>query len=242
MFSDSFKSFKELNLMQVVKKEIAANLKVKKLERVFTSQINYFKYSEAVMPNIENGEIKTFENVIEIDLTAAYFYATVNLGLLSFETLNRILAINKRKRLSILGSIASRKMIFEYKGGKLISEIPTIVVNEELRNVWFFICREVDRLIVECSNIAKEGFLFYYVDGIYFTDNSRKTRSAKISELMLKRGFPNKKIYIDKFEVTKADDNFIISITKQMKPKPKVFKVSKNRIRYVRKSEYSNYE
>jgi len=228
-YSQSFKSFKELGLMSKVKAEVNRNLHVLKGKTFNNYDVKYFDYKGIEDSNFEVGEVVTFNDVIEIDISAAYYFAALNLGLLCKETVSKCLDLHKSKRLAILGSIASKKVITEYVNG--VAGIPYTRQNHERKNAWNAIVKCVDDAMIECFKIAKKNFLFYYVDGIYLHKND--AIELQIEKELLSSGFEYKKTPLDKLEVARTDKNFLVYVFKKGNETPKKFKVSKTRIKYL---------
>lgn len=238
VFSTSFRSLKELGLMTKVKFEVKRNLQVLSGKKYDANNVQYFDYSGVQFDALEVGEIVEYKNTIEIDISAAYYYAALNLKLLSPETIEKCLLLQKSKRLAILGAIAAKKIVTEYVEGvikqQVVNEVfvdSICVTNNELRSAWFAICKNVDDCMKCCKDIAGKNFLFYYVDGIYINNNS-KTVTA-IENQILKTGFRFKKTPVEKFEVIRTDKNYLLNIYKNGKENPKEFKIRRKQIKYL---------
>lgn len=230
MYSEKFKAPRELGLMSKVKNEIKRNLINLPPVPIDTKEIKYFDYSGVLNNDLGAGEIREFKNVVEIDLTAAYYYSALNLKLLSKETLDICLLLHKTKRLSILGAIASKKIITEYENGFETQKY--IKTNKELRNAWFAICKNVDETLQRCQNICGKKFLFYYVDGVYF-DRCNRTEK-RIENEILNSGYFFKKTLVENFELIKADERkYLLNIYKNSDPEPKKFTIVKSQIKYI---------
>jgi hypothetical protein len=113
-----------------------------------------------------SGDYTDIPNILEMDITKAYYQMCYNLGYISKSTFENLLGLPKYIRLRLLGSIATRKVIEKYEGKKAIEM--KVVENLRLREVWNKICYEVGKVMKECSDSIQDYFVFYWVDGIYF--------------------------------------------------------------------------
>ena len=130
-------------------------------------KVNFFEFDNSLRYMVEtSGDYTEIPNIIEMDITKAYYQMTYNLGYISEKTYNELLGLPKYIRLRLLGSIATRKVIEKYNGDKNIDI--RVVENLRLREVWNRICYEVGKVMKECSESIQDYFVFYWVDGIYF--------------------------------------------------------------------------
>lgn len=206
------------------------------INKIRSHEIKYLSFSKNIQ-DLENysGEFLTFDNVIEIDLTAAYFYTALNLGIITPELLNSLLTITRKNkktkqvetverpkpdRLKILGSMAVKTEVNEYRDGKIVHteycyamEKPDGTPDERLRNIWFLICKTVDDIFIRITErIPKNDFYFYFVDGIYISHKPEIV--SMIQSEFEKNNLPYKKILIDNFTVINKNKRLIIELTK----------------------------
>lgn len=225
-FSDSFKSFKELGLMVAFKNQVKKNMD--KALLVDVSKIKYFDYSGKLFNGLEVGEVRTFKRVIEIDISAAYLYAFLNYGFIDEILFKKIIELPKQKRLPIMGAIASVKTKQDYINGLPVGE-PELVKNDLLRNVWFFISKKIDELLLHCKQLAGSNYLFYYVDGIYFSGDEKIKN--KIIDYFSEKKFNSKTIICEKIEVINAGESYNLNVFKSGIKKE--FKVLPKKIKYI---------
>ena len=104
-----------------------------------------------------------------LDLKSAYATALFNYGAITADTINYLSVIEKKDRLAALGMLASNKRIYYYNG---IDDLPYKIEHEKsLLTEWFFLCiYETQKIMLHLKQILGERFLFFWVDGIYFTD------------------------------------------------------------------------
>lgn len=127
-------------------------------------EIKYIGYSKLLHERDYEGA------VCSIDLTAAYYFIAIEAGLIQQKYADYIFKrFQKINRLKILGAIASVKRVAVYdQHGLMIDEDE--VKDEQLRNVWFAICKRCDAVFRELFDNPKisDKMLFYYVDSISF--------------------------------------------------------------------------
>jgi hypothetical protein len=207
-FSNAFKSFRELSLMSQFKKQVKAN--AHKCSAVDVRKIKYFDYSKKTHIGLEPGEVRVFKKCIEIDISAAYLYAFLNYGLIDETLFNKIIALQKFKRLPIMGAIASIKEVSEYVNGVKVST--EILKNDELRNAWFFVSLKIDEMLNQCVILSGNDYLFYYVDGIYF--NANEALKNKIINYFKNKNFKSNTVICEKIEVINKGDLFNLKVFK----------------------------
>jgi hypothetical protein len=139
----------------------------------YQKDVKYFEFAESVCNlKIDSGTVYKINNVIEADITKAYYKAAFNLGFITQEFYEKCLTLDKIDRLVLIGSIATVKTIDIYEKGLFKKTI--IEKNDLHRKAWFKICSYIDtclQLIKSAfDKISKDIFLFYWVDGIYFRD------------------------------------------------------------------------
>lgn len=166
VFSASQIELKYMYLFTEIKKEASKNIAKKYGDYLpdYRGQLLYFKF-RAQEEAPKAGEAKIFKNCLEIDINKAYYKAALNLGIITESYYNKYINLPKDVRLKLIGAIATRKQIFNYKNGKLESiEEET---NQLLRKAWFMIVNEVDSALYYFAEKLGENFIFYWVDGIY---------------------------------------------------------------------------
>jgi hypothetical protein len=162
-FFDEALSNKALGMIGKVKKEVS--------ER-YTGGVKWSKdrVKFCVYNKFELKPDTYIPNVIEVDVKAAYLTTAFNMGLISEKLFKELQTLKKIERLKVMGAMAVNKWVFEYRNGKEIKFYQEC--NEHLRSAWFNICYRVDKLLVSIKHFLRNRFLFYYVDGIYFTPST----------------------------------------------------------------------
>lgn len=154
--------------------------------------VNLYAFNRNVIDKMlyDTGTIYTIDNVIEADITKAYYRTALNLKLITEDFYNRCLEIPKNDRLRLIGSIATFKTIQHYRKGILQEDMTEIIEDENLREAWFKICSYVDEAMQVFKACLKDNFLFYWVDGIYFRDFDT------VEDFVKEAGFSNNIDYI----------------------------------------------
>lgn len=221
--------------------------------KISSRDIKYFYFSDNIQ-NIESyeGTVESFENVSEVDLSAAYFYAAKKLNIISDELFNKIIYVtrinpetnvvetverSKPDRLKILGSMAVQVEHNIYKNGRNTGTDFYFADGKKgepesgkLRNLWFVICKNVDDIFQKIIKIINPSdFLFYFVDGIYIRNHEPTLK--KIENIFESYEYPYKKILINKFEVMNKNKRLIIQIEKS-NGKQKRFIVPHREVKY----------
>jgi hypothetical protein len=134
--------------------------------------------SKQPTPNIDKTELKYFEfshedilrrtagEIYCVDIKSAYASALNNSGVISEETFTYISNVSKKDRLASLGMLASRKDAFYYENNTEVSHSKQV---SEFEN-WFYFCvLEIQKVMEQVLKAIQSDFLFYWVDGIFFT-------------------------------------------------------------------------
>lgn len=209
-------SKQDFTLANKIKSEIKA--KDIYLDTINKSNIKFFSVNK-----LKSIHYKTVYNV---DINSAYPKALLNLGMISKELFDELGTVNKAVKLKAIGQLATNKTIYVFKAGEQITFYHK--TDEQLRNVWFALCNEVGEAIEECKNEC-DTFLFYWFDGIYFTN---KNEAQKIIDILQARNFESKLEILKDFIVTETDD--FIKVKYQKKDGEKNFKLPKSEsVNYV---------
>jgi hypothetical protein len=168
VFSDGvYMSKKEMILQRQLKKEIEKNTKDQEITFSKEKKIHFFEFDSSLQYMVEtSGDCIDINNVIEMDITKAYYQMAYNLGYISKKFFEMTLTLPKIIRLRLLGSIATKRIVETYKDGKVVKM--KIVEDLRMRDIWFHICYNVGKVMKECSEAIQDYFVFYWVDGIYF--------------------------------------------------------------------------
>ena len=193
MFTDGqYMSIKEMILQKKLKKEVT--------ERTENKQINYngeridfYRFDSSLKYMVDTaGDYIEFTNILEMDITKAYYKMALNLGYISEKTYKVCLVLPKYIRLRLIGSIATSKIIETYKNKELVKI--EVKEDEQLRQIWFHICYNVGKIMLECAESIEDYFIFYWVDGIYFQRNMNFGQTNDPSIQIIKNIFQKNKL------------------------------------------------
>ena len=201
IFSDGvYMSKKEMILQKKLKKEIEKNTKDKDVK--FTGKkIHFFGFDSSLKYMVETtGDCIDIENVLEMDITKAYYQMAYNLGYISKKFFDVTLTLPKHIRLRLLGSIATKRIVETYVDGKVVEM--KVVEDLRMRDIWFNICYHVGKVMKECADATQDFFIFYWVDGIYFQQhpqfNSEQDPTKQIIQTIFEKN--NLKFTINQLE------------------------------------------
>lgn len=108
--------------------------------------------------------INAGERLYEYDLTAAYVHALHELKLCSEDLYIKLLDLEKRERLAVVGSLATKKIIEENVCGKIVS---TQVETQDTEPAWWTICHHVDQIMIRYMEEHSEVAAGYWVDAFF---------------------------------------------------------------------------
>lgn len=169
MFAENHFKNEYLNLFQQIKNEVHNNINLKQITPPEIKKSKYFQVAN--FEKIGSGEFLTFKNCFEFDINKAYYKTLYNLGYISSDFFHLCINLPKSIRLALVGTLATQKTIFYYEAGEL-KKFET-KKDDILRKVFFQVVEYVDRALDYFSKLAKDNFLFYWVDGIYLKDYER---------------------------------------------------------------------
>ena len=119
-----------------------------------------------------------------IDLKSAYVTVLRNYGLITADTYQYLSEIPKPDRLAAAGMLASNKYVYYHN--EKAEHIATEHEVSELAE-WFYFCVfETAKIMNEIKRILGDAFLLYWVDGVYFSDLSKK---AEIEDYLKESNF-----------------------------------------------------
>lgn len=202
---------------------------------------NFYEYSLTInQSNVDEGIEYHFGACREVDITHAYYRAAFVLGFISESLYKDIINnVSKQDRLSILGSIASVKVVTKYVNG---DEVFCDVQFSKLhRMAWRKICCYIDLVMVEMKYALKDHFIFYWVDGIYFKEPEINEGVLgcmhKIRQICLKYNVEFKSEPIESMYIKSEEKQLNLIILREGK-KPKIFCIDKARLKYYKISNF----
>jgi len=202
IFSDGvYMSKKEMILQRKLKKEIENNTKDQDITFSSDKKIHFFEFDSSLKYMVEtSGDCIDIENILEMDITKAYYQMAYNLGYISKKFFEVTLKLPKHIRLRLLGSIATKRIIEKWENGKVVEM--KIVEDLRMRDIWFHICYNVGKVMKECSEAIQDYFVFYWVDGIYFQQHPHFNKENDPTKQIIQKIFQknNLKFTINELE------------------------------------------
>lgn len=117
------------------------------------------------------GEGFYSDTAFNIDIKNAYANILFNDGFISGKTFKYLCKLHKQERLTAVGMLASRKMIFCHASNGKIYSFDEIV--NPLSNFFFYCVQKTENIIHDIKNkILKESFLFSWVDSVYYLNDN----------------------------------------------------------------------
>tara|TARA_R110000868_G_scaffold92317_2_gene256035 strand:+ start:122 stop:1006 length:885 start_codon:yes stop_codon:yes gene_type:complete len=223
IFSDGvYMSIKEMILQKKLKKEIEKNTKGKDIK--FTGKkIHFFEFDSSLKYMVESsGDCIDINNILEMDITKAYYQMAYNLGYISKKFFDITLKIPKHIRLRLLGSIATKRIVETYEDGKAIDM--RVVEDLRMRDIWFNICYEVGKVMKECANATQDFFIFYWVDGIYFQQHPHFNTNNDPTKQIIQNIFENNNLkftinHLEKISLQNLNNEVMLKCWKDGKVK-----------------------
>ena len=136
------------------------------------------------------------DTIYNFDLKSAYATILFNDGYITEDAFKYVCNLPKLKRLAALGMLASKKNTYEISAsGEVLSELKFVSPTSP----YFFYCvQRMNEITKEVADILGNGFLFSWVDGIYFTDSERSVKED--AKIILEEYFLKNKLKVT-FEV-----------------------------------------
>mgnify|MGYP003131979312 CR=1 FL=1 len=224
IFSDGvYMSKKEMILQKKLKKEIEKNTKGIEITFSQEKKIHFFEFDSSLRYMVEtSGECIDIPNVLEMDITKAYYQMAYNLGYLSKKFFEITLKLPKHIRLRLLGSIATKRVVEKYKNGKVVEM--KIIEDHRMRDIWFHICYNVGKVMKECSENIQDFFIFYWVDGIYFQKHPKFAPQYDPTKQIIQNIFQKNKLKfsineLEKISLQNLNDEIMLKCWKDGKVK-----------------------
>jgi hypothetical protein len=224
IFSEGvYMSKKEMILQRQLKKEIENNTKDQEIKFSSAKKIHFFEFDSSLKYMVEtSGDCVDIENVIEMDITKAYYQMAFNLGYISEKFFKMTLKLPKAIRLRLLGSIATKRIVEKWQNGKVI-EMKS-VEDIRMRDIWFEICYNVGKVMKECSQAIQDYFIFYWVDGIYFQKHPKFNNENDPTKQIIQKIFEKNKLkfsinQLEKISLQNLNDEIMLKCWKNGKIK-----------------------
>jgi hypothetical protein len=105
-----------------------------------------------------------------IDIKAAYLTILYNTGKLKDSTFEKIMNLEKKYRLVLLGMLASEPETFFYENGKYSHNTAK---KSETKEIFFYCVKKTSDLMKQCVHALGSDFAFFWTDGIFFKNTER---------------------------------------------------------------------
>ncbi len=141
-------------------------------QQYFKRDVSYLGVKKAVQGT-------TYDSLMEVDIDEAYWKTARLLEIISQDIYEEGQkgTIEKKTRLTALGSLAKKTTIYRLKGKVLVAE-PEVESDPLLENLWFTICKRIGDVMYEVSQEIGDDYIFFWVDGIYMKANPESVQIA----------------------------------------------------------------
>lgn len=149
------------------------------------------------------------DKVINIDLKSAYATILTKDKFISASTAKYINSLPKMERLASVGMLASKKSIYTYKKGEIVSTDEWV---SPYAGYFYHCVKKTSEIMREMQRILGENYLFTWADGIYFLPDPAKENKCRA--YLKKIDFPSSFALLKNFDVVKDDIKFKITFEK----------------------------
>lgn len=153
--------------------------------------------------------------IYNIDINSAYATILYNDGIITKKTFDYLIKLPKMERLATVGMLASKKNIFEVnEAGKIISEKQEISATSD----YFFYCvKRTSEIMNKLALHLGKAFLFSWVDGIYFLQEEKASKTAGkiLTEYLKEIGYKSTFDKLTEFEVIGNTDFYHVKYIKK---------------------------
>lgn len=210
---DSVFPANELNFIKSVKEYVIKHETYKNVRNYFgkpgkdgaNKRIKYFYYNK----NIKPGTV--IEGGWEVDISNCYWdTAFVHYNLFSEELYKKGLTVKKKSRLAAIGGFAKTQNVVEFDGNEERMLDP--IRSDKTEFLWHTICNKIGKTMYKACKIAKQDFLFFWIDGIFLKD---KTHVDAVQEFFKKQGYESTATYCEWIKFN--DSGLVVKCTKKGK-------------------------
>lgn len=196
--------------------------KAPEIDTIGRNQIAFNEFSQMV------SEGKSFRpEAFCVDIKSAYLSCLKNEGIIPYDLFKKVNRLKKFDRLKCVGMLATQKIIFDYKNGKLFDY--SVEADHRSRNYFMLVCKIIGDIMTEIASASAGDFLFFWVDGMYF-----KTEAAaiKATEILKSKGYQYTFDRLTQFVIDNKEAHAYIQFKKWSEKKKreelKMFRISKN--------------
>lgn len=191
---------------------IKADIKGKRVKPIQTEKLTYYTHS------LEEKDFFA-DLIFNIDIKSAYATVLKNDGLITEKTFNFLQSLPKQERLAAVGMLAGKKNVFELNSdGEIISEK---VIISETADFFFYCVKKTAEIMQKACRALGNGFLFTWVDGIYFLENPKSAVKAGeiLTEFFKDNGYLVTFQQLNNFEIKNKNGYFCCTYEKDGKIK-----------------------
>lgn len=184
MYLNNIRSLDVFKANKIIAREAVPNY----IEADFEERLEYYGLNADKFLEVQKDK----PPVYNIDLTAAYPTALLNMGLISEKTFRYLMRLDKMDRLACIGMFASRKTVYTIKAGEFMN---VTTEESEHKNIFFLPAYITDEIMKSCrQQIGEQDFLFYWFDGVYFTGKKHFAHLEEILTEVFKMKFKFQKL------------------------------------------------
>lgn len=167
----SFMKKKDLSFVQKVKR--AAQASGLPDQKVSAADISYFRFNQ----------VEQSENVVEVDVNHAYWNIARQLGVINDKVFKEGEEVEKMTRLIGLGSLASKKKVFQFDGKNY--HWIGYKYDQVLRSYFFRVSLELDLIMRSIFSDIQQDSFFYWFDAFFVTPQVAEYISEEVKRFDL---------------------------------------------------------
>ena len=188
---------------KIIKRDV---LKSPKAQEIMADK--FFKINYGFSNLVESYQAK---RVLNIDISSAYASCLYNNKLITEATYQRISTLPKVERLPVVGMLATSYTKFVYDKGECID---VKVHRAETANVFFYLIDEINYIMQEIRHLLGNYFIFYWVDGVFFSEETPKEMIKEVEHFLLELGYRYKYEAVRDFSIDSTKKSLIIKMNK----------------------------
>jgi hypothetical protein len=188
---------------KIIKRDV---LKSSKAQEIMADK--FFKINYGFSNLVESYQAK---RVLNIDISSAYASCLYNNKLITEATYQRISTLPKVERLPVVGMLATSYTKFIYDKGECID---VKVHRAETANVFFYLIDEINYIMQEIRHLLGNHFIFYWVDGVFFSEETPKSTIKEVEHFLLELGYRYKYEAVRDFSIDSTKKSLIIKMNK----------------------------
>lgn len=187
------------------------------LNSEFGRQIMAEKHSKLNFGHHQNLQPFKAKRVLNIDISSAYATCLFANGLITENTYQYLQQLRKGERLPAIGMLARSQCVFEYDKGVCTDVRP---VTADTAQIFYFLIEEISLIMESIAWILGKHYFFYWVDGVFFSENTPKNLITQVERVIQEKGYKYKYECVTDFSLKKEKDGvFRIDMTKNSEPK-----------------------